>query len=123
MRKLLVLPFVLLALAACGTVKTVESAAPAVTSTPITQAVQAVKEMPPEEKWRLTCLAADGLYIGYVSIAAPKLSDATNIKVQAAYEGVKVICANKPTDYAAAAITLVQAFNAFKAAMPAKVAS
>ena len=121
--KLLIAPLVLLALAGCSTVKTVESAAPAVTSTPITQAIQAVKEMPPEEKWRLTCLAADGLYIGYVSIAAPKLSDATNIKVQAAYEGVKVICANKPTDYAAAAITLVQAFNAFKAAMPAKVAS
>lgn len=120
--RILIAPFVLLALSACSAVKTVESAAPAVTATPITQAVQIVKDMPPEEKWRLTCLAADGLYIGYVSMVAPKVSDGTNLKVQAGYEGIKVICANKPTDYASAVVALVQAFSAFKAAMPAKVA-
>lgn len=108
------------ALGACGSIRTVESAAPTVTSAPITQAVQTVKEMPAEEKWRLTCLAIDGLYIGYVTAAAPRLSDATNLKVQGAHEAVKVICANKPTDYVSAIPTLIGAFNAFMAAMPAK---
>lgn len=113
---LIVLPL----LGACTSVKTVESAAPAVTSAPITQAVQTVKDMPAAEKWRLACLGVDGLYIGYVAMAAPKLSDATNVKVQASYEAVKVVCANQPANYADGLVTLMQAVNAFKAAVPAK---
>lgn len=117
---ILALFLILPLLAACGSVKTVESAAPVLTATPIKQAVETVKGLSDEEKWTYACRGADGLYVGYVLMVAPKLKDATNQAIQATYEGVKAVCADKPTDFAAAALAAVRAFNAFKAALPAK---
>ncbi|WP_293862526.1 hypothetical protein [uncultured Alsobacter sp.] len=113
---LLILPM----LGACGSTKVIESAAPAVTTAPITKAVQTVRDMPDEEKWRLACIGADGIYVGYVTMVAPKVSDAWNVKVQGGYEVVKVICANRPTNYAEGLVTLMKAIAAFNASIPAK---
>lgn len=117
---LLGLMLILPLLGACTKTSTVESAAPVLTTKPIIEAAQAVKSLPDEEKWRYACLGADGIYTGYLLIAAPKLSDSTNVKVQAGYDAVKVVCAERPANYAEGLITLAKAISAFKAAIPTK---
>lgn len=109
-RALLMVPALALGLAACQTTSTTPSA--------LQTAVQDVKSMTPEQKYAVACNAADGLILAYRAFVAEKQTPATNGKVEAAYASVQPFCANKPENYASALVSLVQAVNAFKAALP-----
>ena len=110
MRAILIAPVLALALAGCQSTSTTPSA--------LQTAVQDVKSMTPEQKYAVACQAADGLMLAYRAFAAEKQSLTINARVEAAYAAVQPICINKPENYATALVTLVQAVNAFKAALP-----
>jgi len=110
MRAIIIAPVIALALAGCNTTSTTPSA--------LQTAVQDVKNMTPEQKYAVACNAADGLILAYRAFVAEKQTVSTNAKVEAAYAAVQPFCANKPENYASALVSLVQAVNAFKAALP-----
>lgn len=109
-RKLALVPFLALAIAGCQTTKPDTSA--------LQQAVADVQNMTPEQKYAVACNAADGLMLAYRAFIAEKQSPNTNARVEAAYAAVQPFCANKPENYASALVSLMQAFTAFKAALP-----
>ena len=111
MRALLILPVLALALAGCNTTASTTPSA-------LQQAVTDVKSMTPEQKYAVACQAADGLILAYRAFAAEKQSPNTNARVEAAYAAVQPVCAAKPENYATALVAVVQAVNAFKAALP-----
>ena len=110
MRAIIIAPVLALALAGCNTTSTTPSA--------LQTAVQDVKNMTPEQKYAVACNAADGLILAYRAFVAEKQTVSTNARVEAAYAAVQPFCANKPENYASALVSLVQAVNAFKAALP-----
>jgi len=110
MRAIIIAPVIALALAGCNTTSTTPSA--------LQTAVQDVKNMTPEQKYAVACNAADGLILAYRAFVAEKQTVSTNARVEAAYAAVQPFCANKPENYASALVSLVQAVNAFKAALP-----
>lgn len=110
MRAIIIAPVLALALAGCNTTSTTPSA--------LQTAVQDVKNMTPEQKYAVACNAADGLILAYRAFVAEKQTVGTNARVEAAYAAVQPFCANKPENYASALVSLVQAVNAFKAALP-----
>lgn len=110
MRALIIAPVLALALAGCNTTSTTPSA--------LQTAVQDVKNMTPEQKYAVACNAADGLILAYRAFVAEKQTVSTNARVEAAYAAVQPFCANKPENYASALVSLVQAVNAFKSALP-----
>jgi len=105
----LIIPL-MLSVAACNTTGTTSSA--------IKDAVKDVQNMTPEQKYAVACNAADGLILAYRAFVAEKQSMNTNQRVEAAYAAVQPFCASKPENYASALVALVQAVNAFKAALP-----
>ncbi len=107
-KTLLLVPFVAMSLAACQTTS----------GGSLKDAVADVKNMTAEQKYEIACNAADGLILAYRAFAADKQSSSVNQKVEAAYAAVQPFCANKPENYATALMSLVQAVNAFKAALP-----
>jgi len=113
MRALLIVPVLALALAGCNTTSTTPSA--------LQTAVQDVKNLTPEQKYAVACNAADGLILAYRAFAAEKQSVTINARVEAAYAAVQPICANRPENYATALVAVIQAVNAFKAALPKAV--
>lgn len=110
----IIIPVVLstLALGACNTTGGASN------TSALQTAVQDVKNMTPEQKYQVACNAADGLILAYRAFVAEKQSPAVNSRVEAAYASVQPFCANKPESYATALVSLVQAVNAFKAALP-----
>lgn len=110
MRAFIIAPVLALALAGCQSTSTTPSA--------LQTAVQDVKNMTPEQKYAIACNAADGLILAYRAFVAEKQTVSTNARVEAAYAAVQPFCANKPENYASALISLVQAVNAFKSALP-----
>ena len=110
MRALIIAPVLALVLAGCNTTSTTPSA--------LQTAVQDVKNMSAEQKYAVACNAADGLILAYRAFVAEKQTVSTNARVEAAYAAVQPFCANKPENYASALVSLVQAVNAFKAALP-----
>ena len=108
-KALLLVPFVALSLAACNTTSSTGT---------LQQAVTDVKNMTPEQKYQVACNAADGLILAYRAFVAEKQSSTVNARVEAAYASVQPFCNNKPENYATALMSLVQAVNAFKAALP-----
>lgn len=109
-RNIVITAFLALALAGCNTTKPGQSALQA--------AVADVKNMTPEQRYMVACNAADGLILAYRAFAAEKQSPTTNARVEAAYAAIQPICAAKPENYATAALAVIQAVNAFKAALP-----
>lgn len=107
----LVIPAIALSLAACNTTASTTPSA-------LQSAVNDVKNMTPEQKYAVACNAADGLILAYRAFVAEKQSMSINAKVEAAYAAVQPFCASKPENYATALVALVQAVNAFKAALP-----
>ena len=108
MRALIIAPVLALALAGCQTTSTGS----------LKDAVADVKNMTPEQKYQVACQAADGLMLAYRAFVAEKQTASTNARVEAAYAAVQPICAAKPENYATALIAVIQAVNAFKAALP-----
>lgn len=110
----LIIPAVLstLALGACNTTGGASN------TSALQTAVQDVKNMTPEQKYAVACNAADGLILAYRAFVAEKQTVSTNARVEAAYAAVQPFCANKPENYASALVSLVQAVNAFKSALP-----
>jgi len=111
LRSFAIITPLMLSVAACNTTA---STAP----NALQQAVQDVKSMTPEQKYAVACNAADGLILAYRAFVAEKQSMSTNARVEAAYAAVQPFCASKPENYASALVALVQAVNAFKAALP-----
>lgn len=105
--------FAITFLAGCQSTTTTPSA--------LQTAVQDVKSLTAEQKYAIACQAADGLILAYRAFAAEKQSVTINARVEAAYAAVQPICAAKPENYATALIAVVQAVNAFKAALPKAV--
>ena len=102
---------VTLTLAACNTTASTTPSA-------LQQAAQDVKNLTPEQKYAIACQSVDALHLAYVAFVSEKQSANTNARVEAAYAAVQPICAAKPENYATALIAVVQAVNAFKAALP-----
>ena len=110
----LIIPAVLstLALGACNTTSGASN------TSALQTAVQDVKSLTAEQKYAIACQAADGLILAYRAFAAEKQSLTVNSRVEAAYAAVQPICAAKPENYATALVAVIQAVNAFKAALP-----
>lgn len=111
MRAIILAPVLALALAGCQTTSTGS----------LKDAVADIKNMTPEQKYAVACQAADGLMLAYRAFVAEKQTVSTNARVEAAYAAVQPFCANKPENYATALVSVVQAVNAFKAALPKSV--
>lgn len=111
MRALLVLPLVL-GLAACNSTKSDTS------PSALEKAVQDVQSMSAEQKYQVACNSADALVLAYRAFIAPKQTANVNARVEASYAAIQVVCVNRPENYATALVSLVQAVNAFKAALP-----